>query len=141
MTREPRCLDPLELRVVVTSLYVSALVAAILYLLLWFLGAPLSTTLTVAGIHAACMLTSAAILYAFLAETPWAFTTLLYPLAGLGVYKVSERAWGCVDLECRVLALVSLLLPLAAPLAAWLCLVAPPRCAALRAPASSRVKG
>ncbi len=133
MKREPICLDPLELRVIVTSLYTSALIATILYLLLWLLNAPLSTILTIAGVHAACMLTSAAILYVFVAETPWAFTPLLYPLAGLGVYKVSEKAWSCVDPECRVLALVSLLLPVAAPLAAWSCLAIPPRCAILHA--------
>ncbi len=128
----PLCINPQLIRNAVSTLYAAALAAATAYLASIAFDVPTSTTMLLAGFYASSLAAAAAILH-YATDSWWSLLSLALPLAGVAVYKSAEKSWGCSDSDCAAIAYASLLAPILAPIAAWLCLGIP-RCAARRKP-------
>ena len=74
----------------------------------------------------ASLVAASAILYTGVSESPWSILTIIYPLAGIAVYKAASKAMEVGD-ECRAIALLSPFLTILIPLSAVLCLQPPRR--------------
>ncbi len=93
---------------------------------LYIVGRSNSALLIIGGSIAASLLATAAILYTAVSRSAWSLLALVYPLAGIAVYKTASTVMEVSD-ECRAVALLSPFLTILVPLSAHLCLQSPRR--------------
>ena len=117
-----KCIPLPVVRRAVTALLAYATATVILTLLCLYLDACSEKLILFLG---STILTSlmgvAAVLYTGVAETPWSMLAVIYPLAGIAVYKTASSAMSVGD-ECRAVSLLSPLFTLLIPFTPLLCL-------------------
>ncbi len=117
-----RCVAPGLVRRVLAALYtLGFLEAAALALYIEAYGRVDIVALALALANISAMASAAAVISLYVYPSLWALLALLYPVAGIALYKAASRAWRVGD-DCRVVALLSPLFAFLVPLTPLLCL-------------------
>ena len=121
------CIPLGVVRRAVFALLIYATLAVSATLLYLYLGGENDAPVLVLGASTAASLAAAsAVLYTGVSGSPWSIATIVYPLAGIAVYKTASSVMEVGD-ECRAVALLSPFLTILIPLSAVLCLQPPRR--------------
>ena len=120
MTRV-KCIDPRLVQRGLAALYILGFLEAAalaLYVEAWGRVDIVSVALALANL--AAMTAAAAVIMLYVYPTAWALLAVLYPFAGIALYKAASRAWRVGD-DCRIVALLSPLFAFLVPLTPLLC--------------------
>ena len=116
------CISLGVVRRAVTVLLTYATVAISALLLYVYMGGVNGIPLLVLGASTvASLIAASAILYTGVSKSLWSISALIYPLAGIAVYKVASKVMEVGD-DCKTIALLSPFLTLLIPFSAALCL-------------------